>query len=156
MNIKLIAIGQNMPAWINAGYYEYAKRLPPEYKINLCEIVAVKRTKATSLNSIQQIEGQKMLKAILPGSLVIALDEHGQQWDTLELATHLQKWQNHWQKVCLLIGGPEGLPPICLQKAQYQWSLSKLTLPHPLVRVVVAEQLYRAWSILAKHPYHRD
>jgi 23S rRNA (pseudouridine1915-N3)-methyltransferase len=155
MKIQLIAIGKNMPAWINDGYDEYIKRLPSEFKISLTEIAAVKRTKSISLDQIQQTEGQKMLAAIPSGSLVIALDEHGQQWNTPELAINLQKWQNNWQKISLLIGGPEGLPPICLQKAQCQWSLSKLTFPHPLVRIIVAEQLYRAWSILAKHPYHR-
>lgn len=155
MKIQLLAIGKNMPTWINDGYNEYIKRLPSEFKISLCEIAAVKRTKSISLQQIQQIEGQKMLEAIPPGSFIVALDEHGQQWNTSELAINLQKWQNNWQKISLLIGGPEGLPPICLQKSQCQWSLSKLTFPHPLVRVVVAEQLYRAWSILNNHPYHR-
>jgi len=144
-----------MPSWINSGYNEYIKRLPSELKVSLCEIAAIKRTKSISLDQIQQIESQKILKAISPGSLVITLDEHGQEWNTLELVAQLQKWQNNWQKISLLIGGPEGLSPTILSKAQYQWSLSKLTFPHSLVRVMVAEQLYRAWSILTNHPYHR-
>lgn len=155
MNIYLIAIGKNTLSWIEDGYNDYIKRLPKDFKIILHEIAAVKRTKSVSLNQIQQTEGQKMLAAIPAGSFVIALDERGQQWNSNELATQLQKWHHNWQKVSLLIGGPEGLPPSCLEKAHSQWSLSNLTLPHPLVRIVVAEQLYRAWSILTKHPYHR-
>lgn len=155
MSIYLIAIGKGVSSWVETGYNDYAKRMPKDFKIILHEITAVKRTKSTSVNQIQQIEGQKMLDAIPQGSLVIALDERGQQWNSSELAVQLQKWQNNWQKISLLIGGPEGLSPCCLEKAHCKWSLSNLTLPHPLVRIVVAEQLYRAWSILTKHPYHR-
>jgi len=155
MNIQIIAVGKNMPTWVTNGYNEYVKRFSSDFKISLHEIVAVKRSKAVSLTQVQQIEGQKILATIPSGSFIIALDEHGQQWDTISLANQFQKWRTSWQNISLLIGGPEGLPPFCLQQAQCKWSLSKLTFPHPLVRIVVAEQLYRAWSILSNHPYHR-
>ncbi len=156
MIINLIATGKNMSAWVNTGWQEYQKRLPAEYKLQLTEIAALKRSKSANLNQIKEKEGDALIAAMPKGSLVIALDEHGREWTTHELAQQLEKWRANWPQVSLLIGGPEGLSHNCLQQAQTTWSLSKLTLPHPLVRVVVAEQLYRAWSILAGHPYHRD
>lgn len=102
-----------------------------------------------------QLEGEKILAAIKPKSLVIALDDQGKQWSTPELACNLQRWRESGQDVSLLIGGADGLAEECLQKAQNIWSLSKLTFPHQLVRVIVAEQIYRAWTIINNHPYHR-
>jgi 23S rRNA (pseudouridine1915-N3)-methyltransferase len=154
MIINLIAIGKNMPNWINQGFQEYDKRMPKDYKLQLIEILAIKRT--SNLQQIQEKEGKQMLKAIPKGSLIIALDERGQQWNTHELAKQLQNWHDNWREISLLIGGPEGLPSTCLTKANLKWSLSNLTLPHAMIRIIVAEQLYRAWSILTKHPYHRD
>ncbi len=155
MQINLIAVGKRMPGWIEAGYQEYAKRLPPECKLELIEIAAEKRSKGADLNRIKQHEGAQMLTAIPTRNQVAALDEQGQQWNTQQLAQQLQGWRESGQDVSLLIGGPEGLASACLEKAQIKWSLSRLTLPHPLVRIIVAEQIYRAWSILNHHPYHR-
>jgi 23S rRNA (pseudouridine1915-N3)-methyltransferase len=149
MHIDLICVGQKMPSWVETGFKEYAKRLP---RLNLIEIPLRKRTKNADLARLQRQEGEQMLAAIAQGAYVIALDERGQIWNTPQLAEQLAHWR---RRVALLVGGPEGLSTACLQRAQQRWSLSALTLPHQLVRIVVAEQLYRAWSLLNNHPYHR-
>lgn len=155
MLLRLIAIGNKMPSWVEQGYEEYAKRLPAGYTLKLLEISPEKRTKQADIKRITEKEGEKMLAALKPGNLVVALDVKGQAWSTEQLATHLQVWHNENRDVDFLVGGPEGLADACLQRASLKISLSNLTLPHPLVRIVVAEQLYRAWSILQGHPYHR-
>jgi 23S rRNA (pseudouridine1915-N3)-methyltransferase len=119
------------------------------------EIAAEKRTKNSDLNRIRQSEGEKLLAAIPDGNLVITLDVKGKPWSTEQLSQQLDSWMMSGRDVSLLVGGPEGLSPACLQRAEQSWSLSPLTFPHPLVRIVVAEQLFRAWSILTNHPYHR-
>jgi 23S rRNA (pseudouridine1915-N3)-methyltransferase len=156
MHIHLIAIGQRMEAWVNEGYQEFARRMPQECALRLKEIPAVKRGKNADIPRILQQEGERMLGAIPSGARVIALDVDGRQWSTAQLAQQLEQWLPAGQDVALLVGGPEGLAPQCLERAQQRWSLSALTLPHPLVRVVVAEQLYRAWTIIKGHPYHRQ
>ncbi len=155
MRIHLIAVGERMPAWVQQGYEEYAKRLPPERSLRLVEIAPGRRGKGFDLARAIQDEGERMLAAIPKGSLVLALDERGKEWTTLELAEQLRGWLQGGRDVALLAGGPDGLAPACRDRAEGIWSLSRLTLPHPLVRVVVAEQLYRAWSVLQNHPYHR-
>ncbi len=144
-----------MPAWVTDGYEEYARRLPASCRLQLVEIPLKKRTKTSDLNRLQQEEGEKMLAAIPAGAHVIALDERGKQWRSEQLAESLAQWQQHHPQVALLVGGPEGLAPACLQQAHQRWSLSAGTLPHPLVRIVVAEQVYRAWTLINNHPYHR-
>ncbi|EDN66840.1 protein containing DUF163 [Beggiatoa sp. PS] len=156
MQIDLICVGQKMPSWVETGFNEYIKRLPPTCRLNLIEIPLRKRTKNADLARLQQKEGEQMLSMIAQGTYVMALDERGQMWNTQQLALKLAHWMQESPKVALLIGGPEGLAKACLQKAQQQWSLSALTLPHQLVRIIVAEQLYRAWSLLNNHPYHRQ
>lgn len=155
MRINLVAVGKRMPAWVETGYQEYAKRLPVIFKLQLIEIATETRTKNADLTKLIAKEGEQMLAAISPTDHIIALDEHGTSWNTHDLAKQLQTWRDHAINISLLIGGPDGLAPSCLQKANQRWSLSALTLPHPLVRIIVAEQLYRAWSILSHHPYHR-
>lgn len=155
MQIHLIAVGQRMPAWVQAGYTEYAKRLPPECSLRLTEIPAEKRGKNADLNRLLGREGERMLAALPKGARPVALAVEGRQWSTEELAGQLSSWLREGRDTALLIGGPEGLAPACEARAEQRWSLSRLTLPHPLVRVVVAEQLYRAWSMLSGHPYHR-
>jgi 23S rRNA (pseudouridine1915-N3)-methyltransferase len=155
MVIRLIAVGNKMPSWVEQGYEEYAKRLPAGYTLKLLEIPPEKRIKQADIKRITEKEGEKILAALKPGNLVVALEVKGQAWTTEQLATHLQTWHNDSRDVDLLVGGPDGLSETCLQKASLKFSLSNLTLPHPLVRIVIAEQLYRAWSILQKHPYHR-
>lgn len=155
MIINIIAVGKKLPAWAVNGYNEYAKRMPSDYKLNLVGIPPIKHTKVISAQQIKQKEGERILAAVPKHSLIIAMDEHGKQCDTVKLSQQLQNWRENWQSVSLLIGGAEGLSTKCLKKAQLKWSLSSLTLPHAMVRVILAEQLYRAWSIITKHPYHR-
>lgn len=155
MRIHLLAIGTKMPGWVNTGTDEYASRMPPQCQLLIREITAEKRTKNSDLQRIRQTEGEKLLAAIPDGSLVITLDVKGKPWSTEQLAQQLDSWMMSGRDVSLLVGGPEGLSPACLQRAEQSWSLSPLTFPHPLVRIVVAEQLFRAWSILTNHPYHR-
>jgi 23S rRNA (pseudouridine1915-N3)-methyltransferase len=155
MQINLIAVGKRMPKWVELGYQEYAERLPNDYKLNLIEINLIKRTKAADISRIIQQEGDAILAAIPKNNFIIALSEKGEQLNTLELASQLQHWHDQPQNISLLIGGPDGLSQNCLKNAQKNWSLSKLTFPHPLVRIIVAEQIYRAWSVTQHHPYHR-
>ncbi|MDH5191092.1 MAG: 23S rRNA (pseudouridine(1915)-N(3))-methyltransferase RlmH [Gammaproteobacteria bacterium] len=156
MRILLIAVGNRMPDWVENGFNEYAKRLPPECSLDLIEIPAGKRGKSADVVRITEKEGQQMLAAIPKGAVVIALEVTGRQWDTPQLAQKLEQWMQDGHDVALLVGGPEGLAPECLARADAKWSLSALTMPHPLVRVVLAEQLYRAWTITRNHPYHRQ
>ncbi len=155
MKIHLIAVGDKMPRWVQDGYAEYAGRMPPECRLQLVEIGARHRGRNADIARITRDEGRTMLDAIPRGSRVIALEVKGRAWSTEDLARQLENWMASGQDVSLLVGGPEGLSGECRERADQQWSLSPLTLPHPLVRVVVAEQLYRAWSILRNHPYHR-
>lgn len=155
MHIHLITIGKNMPSWVTEGYFEYAKRLPPDYYLNLIEINAEKRGKNADIDRIIEHEEEKITSAIPKGSFVIALDRIGKTLDTKTLAKHLQTWHDNGQDVCFVVGGPEGLSQAFLKKAAAVWSLSAMTLPHPLVRIVLSEQIYRAWSITVNHPYHR-
>ncbi|MBE9562328.1 MAG: 23S rRNA (pseudouridine(1915)-N(3))-methyltransferase RlmH [Proteobacteria bacterium] len=155
MRIDLICVGQKMPKWVETGFQEYAKRLPANYRLNLVQIPLQKRTKNFDLIRLQRIEGEQMLAKVNSDALVIALDERGQIWDSSKLSTKLAYWLQEYSTVALLVGGPEGLPLACQQRATQQWSLSNLTLPHQLVKIIVAEQLYRAWSMLNNHPYHR-
>jgi len=155
MNIHLIAVGEKMPRWVQDGYGEYAKRLPAECALKLVEIAPGKRGKNADIARAMRDEGERMLAAIPKGARVIALEVNGREWATEQLATQLEGWLGGGQDIALLVGGPEGLADDCRQRAHQLWSLSPLTLPHPLVRVLLAEQLYRAWSILRGHPYHR-
>jgi 23S rRNA (pseudouridine1915-N3)-methyltransferase len=155
MHIDLICIGQKMPSWVKAGFNEYTKRLPSNCSLDLIEIPLRKRTKNADVVRLQHQEGEQMLAAVAQGTYVIALDEHGQTWNSPQLAKQLTLWMQEYPTVALLVGGPEGLATVCQQRAQQRWSLSLLTLPHQLVRIIVAEQLYRAWSLLNNHPYHR-
>ncbi len=156
MLLHLIAVGTHMPLWVNEGFKDYQKRLMSECKLNLITITPGQRTKNSKVSQLVEEEGKK-IRAILPKqSRVIALDERGELWNTKQLAEKLQRWQIERQDMSLLIGGPDGLSKDCLNRAEHIWSLSPLTFPHPLVRIIVAEQLYRAWTLLKGHPYHRD
>lgn len=155
MQIHLISVGNRMPAWVKTGYDEYAKRLPRECELVLKEIPPGVRGKNCDVARIIKEEGERVSAAISAGSHTVALDLYGKPWSTPELATTLQRWLEIGKPVALLVGGPEGLAESVKSKAAEFWSLSPLTFPHPLVRIIVAEQLYRAWSILHNHPYHR-
>lgn len=155
MKILLIAVGTRMPAWVETAFADYAGRMPRECRLQLVEIPAAERGKNADLARAKQAEGEKILKAIPRDSYVIALDERGDALGSTEWAREMQGWLQSGRDTCLLVGGPDGHAPEVLQRADRRWSLSKLVLPHPLVRVLVAEQLYRAWSLLSNHPYHR-
>lgn len=155
MRIHLICVGRRMPSWIETGYREYAKRLPHECALQLVEIDPVHRTKTTPVRQACDEEGRRILKAIPKGAEIIALDERGQSWSTETLAERLRNWLTDGRDRALLVGGADGLSPDCLAQTHARWSLSALTFPHPLVRVLLAEQLYRAWSLTQGHPYHR-
>lgn len=155
MKLRLLAVGHKMPAWVEQGYAEYAKRLPADCALELVEIAPGHRAKNTSKEKAMQQEAEALRKAIRPQDFVVALDVKGQPWSTEQLAQQLDGWRMQGGDVALLIGGPDGMTPELLTLARQRWSLSALTLPHPLVRVLLAEQLYRAWSILQGHPYHK-
>lgn len=145
-----------MPRWVDEAFAEYAQRLPPDVSLNLIEIPLIKRGKNPDIVRIKEQEAVLLQKAIAKDRFVVALDEQGEAWSTQQLAQKLKVWRDHQTHLSLLVGGPDGLAPNCLKLAKIHWSLSPLTLPHPLVRVMIAEQLYRAVSILQGHPYHRD
>lgn len=155
MHINAIAVGTRMPAWVTAGTEEYSRRLPAELKWRWTELALGRRKGRAACGPAVVDEGQRMLASLAPGDHVVALDVAGQTWSTAELAGQLERWLGSGRSLALLIGGPDGLAPACLERAAQRWSLSPLTLPHPLVRVVLVEQLYRAWSLLNNHPYHR-
>jgi 23S rRNA (pseudouridine1915-N3)-methyltransferase len=156
MKLKLLAVGTRMPSWVEAGCNEYGKRMPPELRIETIEIALGARGKNQPASKAIEKESQALLKAIGAQDFVVALDVIGRSLSTEQLATKLADWQMNGRDVCLIIGGPDGLSAECLARADMRWSLSDLTLPHPLVRIVLMEQMYRAWTIHANHPYHRS
>jgi 23S rRNA (pseudouridine1915-N3)-methyltransferase len=155
MQIHLLAVGTRMPVWVTAGYDEYAKRLPRECELVLREIAPAKRGKNLEPARWMEEEGERILSALSRDDFVVALEVGGKPWSTPELSEQLARWMRDGRRVALLVGGPDGLAEACRRRAEQLWSLSRLTLPHPIVRIVVAEQIYRAWSILQNHPYHR-
>lgn len=155
MRISLVAVGTRMPGWVEQGVAQYSKRLPRELKWEVREVPLSARGKSTDLVRAVEQEGERMLAAVPASDRIVALDVEGSAWNTEELTVRLGDWMRSGHDLSLLVGGPDGLAPGALVRAQQRWSLSPLTLPHPLVRIVVAEQLYRAWSILQNHPYHR-
>lgn len=156
MRIHLIAVGSRTPRWVDEGYHSFAKRLPRECALTLCEVATARRSKAEGIARAVEREGASMRAAVPRGARVVALDERGKQWTTRQLSDKLAGWLQSGQDTALLIGGPDGLAGECRDAAQELWSLSSLTLPHALVRIMVAEQIYRAWSVLQRHPYHRE
>ena len=145
-----------MPSWVVEGTHEYLRRFPAEFAVDFTEIAPHKRGKTVNLAKIKEIEGEKCIAAIAKGNQVIALEVLGKTWSTYDLAKQMDLWKMDGRNISLLIGGPEGLSDGCRQIATQLWSLSPLTLPHPMVRVVVTEALYRAWSVTQNHPYHRE
>lgn len=155
MRIHLLAIGSRGPAWVRAGVDEYAGRLPPTMRLMLREIRAGRRVKGADLDRLVREEGDRLLAAVPRGAYVVALERTGCELTTEELASELRAQMARGGDLAMLVGGPEGLSDVCRARAHACWSLSRLTLAHPLVRVVVAEQIYRAWSIINGLPYHR-
>jgi 23S rRNA (pseudouridine1915-N3)-methyltransferase len=145
-----------MPGWVNTAFNEYAGRLRAPMQLKLTEIPMTRRGKGVDTGRAKAEEGKRSLQAVPDSANVIALDERGRSWSTRDLAQQMRQWQQDGDPVALMVGGPDGLAPAVLERARSRWSLSALTLPHAMVRVVVAEQIYRASSLLNNHPYHRD
>ena len=155
MKIRIISVGHKMPTWVEQACAEYIKRMPREASVEIIEIKPDKRAAGKNSTVVQEAEAKRILEAC-GKDYVVALDEHGAEVTTLQLAERMSGWLGNGRDVCLIIGGADGLHPDITKNADWLWSLSKLTLPHGMVRVVLAEQLYRAWSVINHHPYHRE
>ena len=155
MRVRLIAVGNKMPKWVTQGYDDYAKRLPKDFALELVEIPMSPRGKNTDIAKAIRKEGDAMLEAIPSGDKIIAMEVLGKEWSTEQLSEQTKQWRMEGYNVSLLVGGPDGLDPRCTARADQVWSLSRLTLPHPMVRIILAEQIYRAWTLMNNHPYHR-
>lgn len=156
MRLHLLCVGSRQPAWVNEGVETFARRMPRECTLVVTEIPAPRRGKSDPPRRAISAECERLLRVVPEGALIIALDEQGETWTTTRLAKELDRWRENHRDVALLIGGPDGLAPECLERARCRWSLSAHTLPHGLARIMVAEQLYRAYTILTGHPYHRE
>jgi len=152
---RLIAVGERAPDWVAAGYADYARRLSHWLPLDLVEITPGMRGRNRDAARATSDEGQRVLAALPKSAHVVALDGSGKMYSSEQLAQRMEYWRQHGRDLAFLIGGPEGHAPDVIAAAQETWSLGPLTLPHMLVRLVVAEQLYRAASLLANHPYHR-
>jgi 23S rRNA (pseudouridine1915-N3)-methyltransferase len=156
MKSSLVAVGKRMPGWVNEGFKEYNKRLPKDLRLHLIEVTPVNRSKTGSERNFIKEEDKRIRAAIPNGSLVIVLDDNGKHFTSLKLARNLEDWRKSGKDITFVIGGADGLHDTFIKEADLIWSLSGLTLPHTLVRIVLAEQIYRAWSITQNHPYHRE
>lgn len=156
MQLLVAAVGQRMPAWVQQAWAEYAGRFPRGLSLELREVPLARRSRNAVTDKLRTAEGHALLAAAPADYRIVALDERGRQWSTAELAGQLENWMRDERGVCFLVGGPDGLAGECRERAQDVWALGRLTLPHPMVRVILAEQLYRAWTITQNHPYHRE
>jgi 23S rRNA (pseudouridine1915-N3)-methyltransferase len=156
MHIRLLAVGDRQPPWVEDAFGAYTGRFPREWKFRLDVIPTVRRQKNDKSHKARDAEGELILGKLNAAERLVLLDERGRQLDSKGLAATLSDWQADGRDICLVIGGPDGVPDVCRQRAEFTWSLSKLTLPHGLARVLLAEQLYRAHSLQTGHPYHRE
>lgn len=155
LKLRILSVGHKMPGWVEAACAEYSKRMPREAAIDLIEIKPDKRAAGKNAEVVQEAEAKRILEAAGRDYLVV-LDERGQEVTTVQLASRMETWLTGGRDVSLVIGGADGLHASLKQQADWQWSLSRLTLPHGMVRVVLYEQLYRAWTVITHHPYHRE
>lgn len=153
--MRLIAVGDRQPPWVDLAFDDYAQRLPRAWQFRLVTQATAQRSKAQAPQQAIEAEGQRILGEVRPGELVVALDERGTEWSSEQLSRRLSAWLSDGRDICFVIGGPDGLSGGCRKRADEQWSLSRLTLPHGLARILFVEQLYRASSMLDGHPYHR-
>lgn len=156
MHIRLIAVGDRQPSWVDEAFGAYSGRLPRDWRFRLDSIATAKRSKNDRSANAVQVEGERILAKTDAHEQLVLLDEKGKQMTSPDLAMRLADWQSDGRDLCFVIGGPDGVSDACRERADFIWSLSRLTLPHGLARVLFAEQLYRAWSLQAGHPYHRD
>lgn len=155
MHIRLLAVGDRQPSWVDEAFARYSERFPREWKFRLDTIATVRRNKNDKSERAKNAEGEQILDKLNPQEQVVLLDERGKQFTSRLLAEKLADWQGMGRDLCFVIGGPDGVNDACRQRADATWSLSQLTLPHGLARVILAEALYRAWSLQSGHPYHR-
>ncbi len=157
MKLHMIAVGQKMPEWVNTGIDTYQRRMPAHLPLMVREIAAEPRPRQATGNvsKLMDAEAERIRQAIPDQAICVAMEVKGSSWSTESLASRFAEWMQSGQDICFLIGGPDGLQPDLSRQCQSRWSLGALTLPHPLVRVIIAEQLYRAHTILTGHPYHR-
>lgn len=155
MRLRIICIGSRATDWVAQGFADYSRRMPRHLPLELVDLPAPSRKRHT-VEECKREEARQLLKAAGTGCQLIALHEHGKTYRSTELARRLSVWLNDGRDLSFLIGGPDGLDAELLRQCQSQWALGPMTLPHALVRIVVAEQLYRAWSLLEGHPYHRE
>ncbi len=156
MHIRLLAVGDRQPSWVDDAFGIYSGRLPREWKFRLDQIATVRRGKNHRSNNAMEAEGEQILAKLGADEQVVLLDERGKQMTSSGLASRLAGWQTEGRDLCFVIGGPDGVSSTCRERANFIWSLSDLTLPHGMARVLFAEQLYRAFSVQAGHPYHRE
>ena len=155
MHIRLLAVGDRQPSWVDDAFAIYSGRLPRDWKFRIDVIPTVRRAKNDKSRKAMEAEGKLILDKLEPSEQMVLLDERGKQMSSQSLAAKLADWQNDGRDLCFVIGGPDGVSGECRQRANFTWSLSQLTLPHGLARVLFAEQLYRAHSLQTGHPYHR-
>jgi len=156
MHIRLLAVGDRQPAWVDSAFETYARRLPRQWRFALEVVGTAARRKNQAADAAVADEGDRVLARIRPQEQVVVLDERGAEYSSTELAAALADWQADGRDLAFLIGGPDGVSAACMARADSCWSLSRLTLPHGLARVLFAEQIYRAWSLTTGHPYHRE
>jgi 23S rRNA (pseudouridine1915-N3)-methyltransferase len=156
VRVTILSVGHKMPAWIQEGFHEYARRMPPEIRVEMVELKPEERGAGKTAEKAKEAEGERIIAALPAGSTVLALDEKGRSVTTQGLSVMLSEWMRDAVHPAFVIGGADGLSAAVKERADKLVSLSALTLPHAMVRVLLAEQLYRAWSILARHPYHRE
>jgi 23S rRNA (pseudouridine1915-N3)-methyltransferase len=156
MRLLLLSVGHKAPEWVNSGFMEYAKRMPREARIELVELKPEPRASGKTPQQIMEAEAKRILAALPKGGRFIALDERGSSWSTRQLADRMGQWMEEGGDVAFVVGGADGLHETVKQSAHHLLSLSAMTLPHAMVRVLMAEQLYRAYSLLHNHPYHRE
>jgi 23S rRNA (pseudouridine1915-N3)-methyltransferase len=156
VHLRLIAVGDRQPAWVDQAFAAYAGRFPRDWKFHLEVLSMARRSKSDKSNRARDAESADILAKIRTDEYVVLLDERGRQFTSQELSGRLENWQQAGRDLCFVIGGPDGVGGTLNSRADLAWSLSKLTLPHGLARVLFAEQMYRAWSLKSGHPYHRE
>lgn len=155
MHIRLIAVGARQPGWVASAFDSYVRRLPGQWRFQLDTIAPGARSGDPDTQKAVIAEGQKILRHVKPSERMVLLDERGTQFSSAELGQTLAEWQGGGRDLAFVIGGPDGVSEECMTRADLRWSLSRLTLPHGLARVLFVEQMYRAWTLSTGHPYHR-
>jgi 23S rRNA (pseudouridine1915-N3)-methyltransferase len=156
MKIRILAVGQKMPKWVQQTFAEYNKRLIKPQQLELIEIAPEHRSKSSNTQKAMEAEGKRIISSLKANEKMVLLDEFGKSLSTKFLAESIQKWQLNSDDIAIVIGGADGVSTEVKNRAQTKWSLSQLTFPHPLVRVILVEQIYRAYSLISNHPYHRE